>query len=156
MVGDGSFLMMHTEIVTAIQEGQKLIIVLVDNGGFQSIHGLQMGSGTPSFGNELRFRNPDSGKLDGSYVPVDFVRTAEGLGAAAFTATTADELREALGKAKQEPRTSLVYIRVDPEIRVPNYEGWWDVPIAEVSGEASVRETRRQYEQDLASQRWYG
>ncbi|HVL25986.1 MAG TPA: 3D-(3,5/4)-trihydroxycyclohexane-1,2-dione acylhydrolase (decyclizing) [Thermomicrobiales bacterium] len=156
MVGDGSFLMMHTEIVTAIQEGQKLIIVLVDNGGFQSIHGLQMGSGTPSFGNELRFRNPDSGKLDGSYVPVDFVRTAEGLGAATFTATNADELRDALGKAKRESRTSLVSIRVDPAVRVPNYEGWWDVPIAEVSGEDSVRERRRQYEDDIARQRWYG
>jgi 3D-(3,5/4)-trihydroxycyclohexane-1,2-dione acylhydrolase (decyclizing) len=155
MVGDGSFLMMHTEIVTAIQEGQKLIIVLVDNGGFQSIHGLQMGSGTPSFGNELRFRNPDSGKLNGAYVPLDFVRTAEGLGATAFSAENVDEFRQALDKAKREPRTTLVYIRTDPEARVPNYEGWWDVPIAEVSSEESVNEARARYEEDIKRQRMF-
>jgi 3D-(3,5/4)-trihydroxycyclohexane-1,2-dione acylhydrolase (decyclizing) len=155
MVGDGSFLMMHTEIVTAIQEGQKLIIVLVDNGGFQSIHGLQMGSGTPSFGNELRFRNPNSGKLNGAYVPIDFVRTAEGLGATAFSAENVDEFRQVLDKAKREPRTTLVYIRTDPEARVPNYEGWWDVPIAEVSSEESVNEARAQYEEDIKRQRMF-
>jgi 3D-(3,5/4)-trihydroxycyclohexane-1,2-dione acylhydrolase (decyclizing) len=153
MVGDGSFLMMHTEIVTAIQEGQKLIIVLIDNGGFQSIHGLQLSSGTPSFGNELRFRNPDSGKLDGSLVPVDFVRTAESLGATSIQASNAEELRNALDQARREPRTTLVYVRVDPEPRVPNFEGWWDVPIAEVSGEASVNEAREQYEDDIQRQR---
>lgn len=156
MVGDGSFLMMHTEIVTAIQEGQQLIIVLVDNGGFQSIHGLQMGSGSPSFGNELRFRNPDSGSLDGDYVPVDFARTAEGLGATTFTPVNAEELRDALMKAKREPRTTLIHIHTDPDVRVPNFEGWWDVPIAAASGESSVQEARKQYVDDLRRQRWFG
>jgi len=155
-IGDGSYLMLNAEIVTAVQEGVKIVIVLVDNGGFQSIHGLQMGSGSPSFGNELRFRNPDSGTLDGSYVPVDFARTAEGLGARSFTASNAEELRQALEQAKAEPHTVLIQVNVDPEARVPNYEGWWDVPIAEVSSEASVNEVRAQYEQDIKRQRWFG
>lgn len=153
MVGDGSYLMMHTEIVTAIQEGQKMIVVLVDNGGFQSIHGLQMGSGSPSFGNELRFRDESTGTLSGPYVPVDFAKNAESLGARAIRVSTPDELSAALEAAKLESRTTLVYVRVDPEARVPNYEGWWDVPIAEVSSEESVQQARAQYEKDLKRQR---
>lgn len=153
MVGDGSYLMMHTEIVTAIQEGQKMIVVLVDNGGFQSIHGLQMGSGSPSFGNELRFRDESTGTLSGPYVPVDFAKNAESLGARAIRVSTPDEFSAALEAAKLESRTTLVYVRVDPEARVPNYEGWWDVPIAEVSSEESVQQARAQYEKDLKRQR---
>lgn len=153
MVGDGSYLMMHTEIVTAIQESQKMIVVLVDNGGFQSIHGLQIGSGSPSFGNELRFRDDSTGTLSGPYVPVDFAKNAESLGARAIRVSTPDELSAALEAAKLESRTTLVYVRVDPEARVPNYEGWWDVPIAEVSSEESVQQARAQYEKDLKRQR---
>jgi len=156
MVGDGSYLMLHTEIVTSIQERMKLLIVLVDNSGFQCIRGLQMSSGSPSFGNELRFRDPASGRIDGDIVPVDFVRNAESLGAAAYTATDAASLRGALASARAEDRTTLVYIRVDPDVRVPSYEGWWDVPIAEVSGQASVNEARAQYEEDRKRQRWHG
>ncbi len=156
MVGDGSYLMLHTEIVTAVQESLKLIIVLVDNGGFQCIRGLQMSSGSPSFGNELRFRDPASGTLSGEYVPVDFVRNAESLGARAISANNAEDLRAALQEAKSETRTTLVYVQVDPDERVPNYEGWWDVPIAEVSEEESVNSTRAQYEKDLQKQRWFG
>ena len=156
MVGDGSYLMLHTEIVTSIQERVKLLIVLVDNSGFQCIRGLQMDSGSPSFGNELRFRDPASGRIDGDIVPVDFVRNAESLGAAAYTATDAASLRGALASARAEERTTLVYIRVDPDVRVPSYEGWWDVPIAEVSGQASVNEARAQYEEDRKRQRWHG
>lgn len=156
MVGDGSYLMLHTEIVTAVQEGQKLIIVLVDNGGYQCIRGLQMASGSPSFGNELRFRDDATGVLSGGYVPVDFVKNAESLGARAIAANGAEEFRQALAEAKAEPRTTLVYVHVNPEARVPNYEGWWDVPIAEVSEEESVNTTRAQYEDDIRKQRWFG
>jgi 3D-(3,5/4)-trihydroxycyclohexane-1,2-dione acylhydrolase (decyclizing) len=152
-IGDGSYLMLHTEIVTAIQEGIKIIIVLVDNGGFQSIHGLQMGSGSPSFGNELRFRDDGAMALTGEIVPVDFVANAESLGARGIRATNAEDFRAALDEAKAETRTTLVYIRVDENARVPNFEGWWDVPIAEVSGEQSVRKARAQYEEDLEKQR---
>ncbi|MGI8406657.1 MAG: thiamine pyrophosphate-dependent enzyme, partial [Thermomicrobiales bacterium] len=152
MVGDGSYLMLHTEIVTSIQEGVKLTIVLVDNSGFQCIRGLQMASGSPSFGNELRFRDPATGRIDGDVVPVDFVRNAESLGAVAYTANNVEELRHALATARNESRTTLVYIRVDSEERVPSYEGWWDVPIAEVSGEQSVNDARDEYERDIKRQ----
>ncbi len=156
MVGDGSYLMLHTEIVTAVQEGQKLIIVLVDNGGFQCIRGLQMASGSPSFGNELRFRDAATGTLSGGYVPVDFVKNAESLGARAIAADGPEELRAALKEAKAETRTTLVYVHVDPDSRVPNYEGWWDVPIAEISHDDEVNSTRAQYADDVRKQRWFG
>lgn len=156
LVGDGSYLMLHTEIVTAIQEGVKMIIVLVDNGGFQCIRGLQMSSGSPSFGNELRFRDGKTGILSGGHVPVDFVKNAESLGARAITANGPDELKAALDEARAETRTTLVYVQVDPDIQVPNYEGWWDVPIAEVSEQDSVNSTRAEYEADRGKQRWFG
>jgi 3D-(3,5/4)-trihydroxycyclohexane-1,2-dione acylhydrolase (decyclizing) len=152
-IGDGSYLMLNTEIVTAVQEGVKIIIVLVDNGGFQSIHGLQMGSGSPSFGNELRFRDEREQALAGPTVPVDFVANAESMGARGIRAANAKEFRAAIEEAKTETRPTLVYIRVDEKARVPNFEGWWDVPIAEVSGETSVQEARARYEEDLAKQR---
>lgn len=156
MVGDGSYLMLHTEIVTAMQENQKLIIVLVDNSGFQCIRGLQMSSGSPSFGNELRYREDTTDTLTGGFIPVDFVKNAESLGARTIAASTPEAFRAALEEAKAETRTTLVYVRVDTEARVPNYEGWWDVPIAEVSNEASVQRARAQYEADIKSQRWFG
>jgi 3D-(3,5/4)-trihydroxycyclohexane-1,2-dione acylhydrolase (decyclizing) len=155
MVGDGSYLMLHTEIVTAIQEDQKLIIVLVDNSGFQCIRGLQMSSGSPSFGNELRYRDERSDTLTGAFIPVDFVKNAESLGARAIAAGSPEEFRAALSEAKAESRTTLVYVRVDTEARVPNYEGWWDVPIAEVSEEKSVQEARALYEEDVKKQRLF-
>ncbi|HLU36671.1 MAG TPA: 3D-(3,5/4)-trihydroxycyclohexane-1,2-dione acylhydrolase (decyclizing) [Thermomicrobiales bacterium] len=153
LIGDGSYLMLNTEIVTAVQEGIKLVIVLVDNGGFQSIHGLQMSSGTPSFGNELRFRDEEQKALAGSLVPVDYVSNAESMGARGIRATNAEELRAALDEAKSETRTTMVYIQTDENARVPNFEGWWDVPIAEVSQQDSVKQARRQYEADIQKQR---
>src|SRR5207253_3012626 len=87
LVGDGSYLMLSSEIVTSIQEGYKLTIVLLDNGGFQCIRGLQMSTGSPSFGNEMRYRDGESGRLEGPFVPVDFAMNAESLGAVAYRAT---------------------------------------------------------------------
>jgi 3D-(3,5/4)-trihydroxycyclohexane-1,2-dione acylhydrolase (decyclizing) len=147
MVGDGSYLMLSSEIVTSLQEGYKLTIVLVDNGGFQCIRGLQMSTGSPAFGNELRYRDAESGRLDGPFIPVDFARNAESLGAAAFRATDRASLQHALEAAARETRTTLIHVPVDVEARVPNFEGWWDVPVAEVSGEQSVRDARAAYEQ---------
>jgi len=155
MVGDGSYLMLHTEIVTSIQEGRKLTIVLVDNSGFQCIRGLQMSSGSPSFGNELRYRDPQSGRLDGPFVPVDFVKNAESLGAIAVETSSLEELRQALEDAKSNDRTTLVSIRVDTEARVPSFDGWWDVPIAEVSDEAGVNTARLEYEEAAQAQRYF-
>jgi 3D-(3,5/4)-trihydroxycyclohexane-1,2-dione acylhydrolase (decyclizing) len=153
MVGDGSYLLMSSEIVTAIQEGTKLIVVVVDNHGFQSIHGLQRASGSPSFGNELRFRNPETGLLDGPPVPIDFAGNAASLGAVAMTARTADELRAALDRAKAETKTTVIHMLVENEARVPGFESWWDVPIAEVSGDPNVTAARQEYVDHQATER---
>jgi 3D-(3,5/4)-trihydroxycyclohexane-1,2-dione acylhydrolase (decyclizing) len=153
MVGDGSYLMLHTEIVTSIQEGQKLIIVLLDNSGFGCIRGLQMANGTPSFGNELRFRDDATGRIDGPVLPVDFVRNAQSLGARAVAATNETELREVLRQARSADRTTLIAVGVSIEDKVPGFESWWDVPVAEVSEEASVRDARKSYLEQRKKQR---
>lgn len=155
MIGDGSYLMLNTEIVTAIQEGYKLTIVLIQNYGFQSIHGLQMSSGSPSFGNELRFRDESTGRLSGKAIPVDYAQNAASLGAKVFRADSADELRSVLEQAKKETQTVLIHVRVNPDARVPGFESWWDVPIAEASSQESVKEARRRYEENRAKQRFY-
>ncbi|MFS8523722.1 MAG: 3D-(3,5/4)-trihydroxycyclohexane-1,2-dione acylhydrolase (decyclizing), partial [Limnochordales bacterium] len=155
MIGDGSYLMMNTEIVTTIQEGYKLIIVLVDNGGYQSIHGLQTSSGSPSFGNELRFRDEGTDRLAGEYMPIDYAANAASMGALAFKADDEASLREALQKAKEADRTVLIHVTVDPEARVPGYDSWWDVPIAEVSGQESVQQALAGYREAKKRQRYY-
>lgn len=155
LVGDGSYLMLNHEIVTSLQEGYKLTIVLVDNSGFQCIRGLQMAAGSPAFGNELRYRDRDSDRLDGPIIPIDFVQNAQSLGAKAYRAETAAALREALAAAAEEERTVLIHVPVDREARVPGYEGWWDVPVAEVSGQTGVQEALRAYQEGKAKQRFY-
>ncbi|MGC4190362.1 MAG: 3D-(3,5/4)-trihydroxycyclohexane-1,2-dione acylhydrolase (decyclizing) [Thermomicrobiales bacterium] len=153
MVGDGSYLMLHTEIVTSIQEGVKLTIVLVDNNGFRCIRELQTQSGSPAFGNELRFRDANTNRLDGPTVPVDFAANARSLGAVTYTATNVAELRDALDKAKAETTTTLIYVPVESQERVRGFEGWWDVPIAQVSAESGVRAARADYEEAIVRQR---
>ena len=155
MVGDGSYLMLHTEIVTSLAEGVKLIIVLLDNGGFQCIRGLQEGCGSPAFGNELRARNATSGQLDGGYMPIDFAKNAESLGALAIKANSEGALRAALEQAKAADRTTLIEVKIDNSRRMPGFESWWDVPIAEVSGVAGVKAARSAYERKLPEQRQF-
>jgi 3D-(3,5/4)-trihydroxycyclohexane-1,2-dione acylhydrolase (decyclizing) len=155
MVGDGSYLMLSNEIVTSLQEGYKLTIVLLDNHGFQCIRGLQESAGSPAFGNELRFRDAGTGRLDGRFMPIDFVKNAESLGAKAMYARNASELQAALETARREPETVLIAVPVDVNARVPGFEGWWDVPVAEMSGEEGVQEARREYEQAREKQRLY-
>ncbi|HET8549954.1 MAG TPA: 3D-(3,5/4)-trihydroxycyclohexane-1,2-dione acylhydrolase (decyclizing) [Bryobacteraceae bacterium] len=154
MVGDGSFLMLSSEISTSIQEGYKLNIVVLDNHGYSSIGGLSQAIGSKGFGTDYRLRTP-SGQLDGEYVPVDFVALAAGLGACAVRAHTREDLERALAAMRSHPRTSVVVIEVDKEMRVPGYESWWDVPISEVSELASIREARAQYEKAVRRERHY-
>jgi len=143
MVGDGSYLMMAQEIVTSLQEGYKLNIVVVDNHGFSSIGGLTRACGNEGMGTEYRYRR--DGKLDGNVIPVDFVANARSLGACAVRAQTREDLRRALLDARKSPQTSVVVIETDYAKRVPGYESWWDVPIAEVSEVDSVRAARSKY-----------
>jgi 3D-(3,5/4)-trihydroxycyclohexane-1,2-dione acylhydrolase (decyclizing) len=144
MVGDGSYLMMAQEIATAVTEGFKLNIVVVDNHGFSSIGGLSQACGTEGFGTQYRYRA--SGSLSGDVAPVDFGANAKSLGAQAVRARTREELRDALRAMRGHERTSVVVVETDIECRVPGYESWWDVPIAEVSEVPAVRKARETYE----------
>jgi 3D-(3,5/4)-trihydroxycyclohexane-1,2-dione acylhydrolase (decyclizing) len=143
MVGDGSYLMMAQEIVTSLQEGCKLNIVVLDNHGFSSIGGLTRACGNRGMGTEYRYRQ--NGKLEGASIAVDFVANAKSLGADAVRAHTREDLRKALLAAKKSSRTSVVVIETDYAQRVPGYESWWDVAIAEVSEVESVRAARTKY-----------
>lgn len=152
MVGDGSYLMLSSEIVTSIQEGYKLNIVLLDNHGYSSIGGLSQSVGSHGFGTDYRYRTA-TGELDGEYLPVDFVKLAEGLGARAVRATTREDVERALEEMREHDRTGVVVIEVDKEMRVPGYESWWDVPISEVSEIESIRLARARYEEAVKQER---
>jgi len=153
MVGDGSYLMMNSEIVTAVAEGIRITIVVVDNHGFQCILGLQRAVGVADFGNELRFRNKKEGAPAGDYVPVDFQKHAESMGALSVFATTSSEVKAALEQARKSDRISVVVVPVDPETRMPGMGTWWDVPVAEVSSADVTKTTRLKYEEATKKQR---
>ena len=146
-LGDGTYQMMPSEIVTSVQEGVKIIIVLVDNHGFGSIGSLSRSLGQGGFGTSYRFRSQVSGQLDGDCLPVDFVANARSLGALAVKANTVEELKQALEDAKGRDRTSVIVVETDPSENVPGYESWWDVAVAEVSELESVRKARTSYEE---------
>jgi 3D-(3,5/4)-trihydroxycyclohexane-1,2-dione acylhydrolase (decyclizing) len=153
MVGDGSYLMMAQEIVTSLQEGYKLNIVLLDNHGFSSIGGLSRACGNEGMGTNYRYRRGDT--YDGEIIPVDFVANAASLGAWTARARTSEELKAALLAGKNQSRTSVVVVETSYEQRVPGYESWWDVPIAEVSERDAVKEARREYEKARAKERFF-
>jgi 3D-(3,5/4)-trihydroxycyclohexane-1,2-dione acylhydrolase (decyclizing) len=146
-LGDGTYLMMPTEIVTSVQEGIKIIIVLVDNHGFASIGSLSRSLGQGGFGTRYRARNGATKQLDGDLLAVDFAANARSLGAHALKAGTLDELKQALEEAKTLDRTTVIVVETDVSEGVPGYESWWDVAVAEVSEMESVREARTRYEE---------
>jgi len=154
MVGDGSWLMMSSEIVTSIQEGYKLNVILLDNHGFSSIGGLSQSIGSEGFGTDYR-RRTSSGQLDGEPLPVDFVACAAGLGAHAARAVTREDLEQAMEAIRGEERTSVIVVEVDKEARLPGYESWWDVPVSEVSEIGSTRRARKHYEEAVKKERYF-
>jgi 3D-(3,5/4)-trihydroxycyclohexane-1,2-dione acylhydrolase (decyclizing) len=153
LVGDGSYLMMAQEIVTSLQENYKLNIILLDNHGFSSIGGLSRACGNRGMGTEYRYRR--NGKLEGDPIRVDFVANAKSLGAHAVRAQTREELRRALVEARDRAQTSVIVVETAYDQRVPGYESWWDVPIAEVSESESVRAVRAKYVQAREKQRTF-
>ncbi len=153
MVGDGSYLMMSSEIVTAIQEGIKLNIILLNNYGFSSIGGLSKALGSDGFGTDYRSRRAESGQLDGGRLEVDFAANAESLGAHVIRAVTREDLQRALEEARGQRQTTVIVIEVDKEVRVPGYESWWDVPVAEVSEMESVKRARESYDEAVKRER---
>ena len=154
-LGDGTYLMMPSEIVTSVQEGIKLIIVLVDNHGFASIGGLSQSLGQGGFGTKYCFRSKASGQLDGEPIPVDFAANAASLGAHAIKASNLAELKAALATAKTLDRTTVIVVETDREVRVPGYESWWDVAVAEVSQSEGVREARARYDEARKNERYH-
>jgi 3D-(3,5/4)-trihydroxycyclohexane-1,2-dione acylhydrolase (decyclizing) len=160
MVGDGSYLMMAQELVTSIQERLKLTVVLVDNQGFASIGALSRSKGTAGFGTRYRYRSngslgDDSGGSDGEPLPVDLARTAEGMGAHVIRARSIEELRDGLIAAKRVDRTVVVHIVTDRHQGVPDYESWWDVPVAEVSRPGDLDKAREEHKRGSERRRWY-
>jgi 3D-(3,5/4)-trihydroxycyclohexane-1,2-dione acylhydrolase (decyclizing) len=160
MCGDGSYLMMNAEIVTSIQEGYKLTIVLVDNSGFSSIGALSRSVGSQGFGTQYRYRKNGTIGLDseedpGDVLPVDLAANAASLGAHVMRASSVRELRDALREAKAVDRTVMIHIPVDRYEGVPDYESFWDVPVAEVSEMESVVAARKEYAQNRRAERRY-
>lgn len=155
MVGDGSFLMMHTEIVTMVQEGIKVNIIVVDNHGYASIGGLSKSVGSDGFGTKYRYRT-DSGHLDGETLPIDFAKNCESLGAYVIKATSREEFSKAIEEAKTiKNRPVCIVTETDRRERVPGYESWWDVAIPEVSENPAVQEARKEYEDSKKKERHY-
>lgn len=152
VVGDGTYLMGSTgELVTACQEGLKVTVIVVENGGYQSIHGLQRNRTGRSFG--LEFRERSGGGLDGDTVDVDYAANARSLGCAAFAVSTPEELRDALEAARQETRPAVIVARVEPRRLLLDSECWWDVGVAEVSDRAETRELAADHARGRALQR---
>jgi 3D-(3,5/4)-trihydroxycyclohexane-1,2-dione acylhydrolase (decyclizing) len=154
LVGDGSYLMMATELVTAVQEGLKVIVVLVQNHGFASIGSLSESLGSQRFGTSYRYRS-GSGRLDGDLLPVDLAANAASLGVRVVRPTTTDELADAIREAKASADSTVIHVETDPLVGSPDSESWWDVPVSETSELDSTRRARETYEEHKATQRQF-
>lgn len=139
MVGDGSYQMLHSELVTSLQENKKINVLLFDNSGFGCINNLQMGNGMGSFGTEFRYRNQETRKLDGAIMKIDFAASAAGYGVKTYRVTSIEQLQEALKDAKKQTVSTLIDIKVLPKTMTNGYESWWHVGVAEVSNSQSVQ-----------------
>ncbi len=167
-IGDGTFLMSPTELVTAAQEGLPVTIVISENHGYQVIRRLQMWRVGHNFGNEFRYREPSANiaqstatpgaapRLEGSYLDVDLVQIASGLGARAMRVRTADEFRAALNDTRDETRPVVIVVATIPHANLPGSDVWWDVEPAQVSDQPWLTETRKEYAAGRANQKWHG
>ncbi|WP_354003048.1 thiamine pyrophosphate-dependent enzyme [Microbacterium elymi] len=154
-VGDGSYLMLSQELVTAVAERQKLVVVLVDNRGYASIGNLSESVGSQRFGTKYRYRDTASGRLDGDGLPVDYAANLRSLGVEVFEADSTASFRDAVRRALAADETAAIYVRTDPLAPSAPGGAWWDVPVAEVSSLPSTQRARAQYEHDARAQRWH-
>lgn len=145
MVGDGSYLMLHSELITSLQEGKKINVILLDNEGFGCINNLQTGQGIPSFNTEFRYRNEATGRLDGASMPIDYAMSARGYGVKTFSVKTIEELREALKEAKKSEVSTLIDIKVLPKTMTHGYDSWWRVGVPEVSEKETVQKVYEEF-----------
>jgi 3D-(3,5/4)-trihydroxycyclohexane-1,2-dione acylhydrolase (decyclizing) len=147
-IGDGTYLMNPTEIVTAVQERLKVTIVISENHGYQCIRGLQMARAGQSFGNEFRARDGKTNRLEGEYLKIDFAKNAESMGARTWNANTPEALRKALQEARSETRPCVIVVETEKYRSLPSSEVWWDVAVAEVSQDPVTQKLRAEYERD--------
>lgn len=155
LVGDGSYMMLHSELATSIQERRKINVVLLDNMAFGCINNLQMGNGMGSFGTEFRYRNPETGLLDGDFVPVDFAMSAAAYGCKTYKVKTVEELEAALADARKQTVSTLIDIKVLPKTMIHGYLSWWRVGVAEVSTSDKTAEAYERQKAMLAKARQY-
>ncbi|GII30010.1 3D-(3,5/4)-trihydroxycyclohexane-1,2-dione acylhydrolase (decyclizing) [Planotetraspora mira] len=156
LVGDGSYLMMPTELVTAVQERLKIIVVLVQNHGFHSIGSLSESLGSQRFGTRYRYRNDATGRLDGERLPIDLAANARSLGATVIEAHSRKELEQAIRDAKAAPADGgpvVIHVETDPSVHAPDSESWWDVPVSQVSDLDTTRRAHDEYVAHKATQR---
>ena len=155
IVGDGSYLMLHSEILTALKEHVKINILLLDNSGYQCIKNLQMAHGSAGFGNEFRFREESTGRLTGDFTAVDFKKYAEALGVKAFFAEDADQLRLSLEKARSEQVSTLIEVKVLPGTMTEGYHSWWRVGVPEVSNCEATQDSHLEMAKEISKARVY-
>ena len=155
MVGDGSYLMMATELATAVQEGIKVITVLVQNHGYASIGSLSESLGSQRFGTQYRYRNPKSGRLDGDKLPLDLAANAASFGLEVIKTSTAGEFADAVKAAKASDDPIVIYVETDPLIGAPDSESWWDVPVSATSTLDSTQDARKVYDDHKATQKLF-
>jgi 3D-(3,5/4)-trihydroxycyclohexane-1,2-dione acylhydrolase (decyclizing) len=155
MVGDGSYLMMATELATAVQEGIKIITVLVQNHGYASIGSLSEMLGSQRFGTKYRYRNPETGRLDGDKLPLDLAANAASFGLEVIKTSTAAEFADAIKAAKAAEDPVVIHVETDPLIGAPDSASWWDVPVSAVSSLESTQSARRTYDEHKATQKLF-
>ncbi|HEX4132306.1 MAG TPA: 3D-(3,5/4)-trihydroxycyclohexane-1,2-dione acylhydrolase (decyclizing) [Pirellulales bacterium] len=150
LIGDGTYLMNPTELMTALQENLKITVVVSENHGYQCIRRLQMWRTGVAFGNEFRERDSQSNRLEGEYVAIDIAKNAESFGARTWNVRTTDELREALADARQERRTCVIVVETEKHRNLPGGGVWWDVSPAEVSVDPTTQKLQAEYQRDRA------
>jgi 3D-(3,5/4)-trihydroxycyclohexane-1,2-dione acylhydrolase (decyclizing) len=156
VIGDGTYLMGNTELVTAIQENAKITVVLIENGGYQAIRSLQVGKTGADFGNELRARDPETGRLSGPMLAIDFADNARSLGCATFRAASLGSFMQALDNARKEDGPTVIVMAVEPYRLMTPTECFWDVGIAQVASEERMQELAADHLAGQQTQRYFG
>jgi 3D-(3,5/4)-trihydroxycyclohexane-1,2-dione acylhydrolase (decyclizing) len=147
--------MLHSELVTSLQEGKKINVVLFDNSGFGCINNLQMENGMGSFGTEFRKKNPETGKMDGPVMAIDYAKAAEGYGVKTYSVRTMDELHAAIIDSKKQTVSTLIDIKVLPKTMTHGYDSWWHVGLAQVSEKEGIKIAFKNKETNLEKARAY-
>jgi 3D-(3,5/4)-trihydroxycyclohexane-1,2-dione acylhydrolase (decyclizing) len=150
IIGDGAYTMLHTELLTAVQENKKIIVVVCDNSGFHCIDNLQNSQGIVHFGNEWKTRDSQSGRLEGSSVVVDYAKNAESWGAIGLRAKTVQELRDAVKKALKATKPVVIDVKVTPKSMTQGYDSWWRVGTAQVSQNPEVEKAAKAMAEEVA------